>query len=183
MKEKLNLKKRFILITVAGVMVILFAEYLGVFAGIDQFAYDNSFRLRGNRESSSSIIIAAIDEKTLEAYGQWPLERKHYAVLLDKLENAKAVGIDIIMPDSTDDDIMLQQAVKKHGRVVMAEYIQNGPGTIYSSERFTPYKSGHVHIEEGIDHTVRMIFHTLYYSGNRLSSFSSALYETISVHP
>ena len=49
----------------------------------------------------SPVIIVAIDEKSLEKYGQFPWPRTFLASLIDKIGKAGAIviGIDILLPE------------------------------------------------------------------------------------
>jgi adenylate cyclase len=48
-------------------------------------------------KNENRVVLAAIDEPTLEAYGQWPLPRKIWVQFLDKLRifNPKVVAFDV----------------------------------------------------------------------------------------
>jgi len=72
-----------VLITLGVVLLVFSAEFLGFFEGIDSHIYDTSFRIRGPRAVSDRVVIVAIDEKTLDAFGRWPLKREYYARLLN----------------------------------------------------------------------------------------------------
>jgi HD-GYP domain-containing protein (c-di-GMP phosphodiesterase class II)/CHASE2 domain-containing sensor protein len=158
-------------------LVLLGAEFLGVFEGFDNSLYDLSFRLRGAAPVDRTILIAAIDGKTLTALGRWPLKRRHYADLLDAMSLARVVGLDVLMADATDDDGQVAAAVGRHGRVVLAASIAADltvepflPGILKSSY-------GHAHVEPGIDGIVRQVYHTIYAPDAVLPSFSSLLFE------
>ena len=63
--------KKYFLIIIAGIALILAAEFLGFFTGMDIHSYDLFFRLRGPAEPDNRILIAAVDEHTLERLGRW----------------------------------------------------------------------------------------------------------------
>ncbi len=71
------------------------------------------------------IIIVAIDAKTYEKFGRWPLSRKTQAELIDKIFKGepRVVAVDIIHPqsESPEADIALAEVFKKHAdRLVVA---------------------------------------------------------------
>ena len=68
------------------------------------------FFVEGTTEPDNRILIAAVDEHTLEKLGRWPLRRIHYARLLDRLGEASLVGLDILMVEPSDDDVALAEA-------------------------------------------------------------------------
>ena len=66
---------------------------------------DLRFRFRGPIAPNPTVVLAAIDEKSLEAEGRWPWPRSRIAALVDALsrDGAKAIGFDIMFaePDRT----------------------------------------------------------------------------------
>jgi HD-GYP domain-containing protein (c-di-GMP phosphodiesterase class II)/CHASE2 domain-containing sensor protein len=174
---------RYILITVIGVILVLCAEQLGFFEGIDTYIYDTSFRLRGPNPPSDKIIIIAIDERSLGALGRWPLKRVHYARLLDRLKEAKVVSFDLILSEQSDDDALLAEAIQRHGRVILPVYIGRDMERVFPLVSLSPYRIGHVHLEQGVDNVARGIYHTLHFRDLQLFSLSSVTYETLSGTP
>ncbi|HXX80259.1 MAG TPA: CHASE2 domain-containing protein, partial [Thermodesulfovibrionales bacterium] len=172
-----------IVITVAGLILILFAEQLGFFEGIDTYIYDTSFRLRSPRPPSNKIIIVAIDERSLNALGRWPLRRIYYANLLDRLREAKVVSFDIILSERSDDDIFLAEAIQRHGRVILPVYVGKEMERVYPLGQLSPYRIGHVHLEQGVDNVVREVFHTLHFKDIVLPSLSSVTHEVLTGTP
>jgi CHASE2 domain-containing sensor protein len=166
------------LIAFAGIVLIFFLEYLGLFEGINAYVYDISFRIRGSRTPSDRIVIASIDEKSLAKYGRWPLRRIYYARLLDRLKKASVVGFDIIFAEKSQDDALFAEAIKRQGRVILPVYVDPALKNINPSSSFSPYGIGHIHVEESIDNVVRKVFHTLYHEGVLLPSLTSVMYET-----
>lgn len=169
----------YIVLTVIGIFFILFIEYLGFFNGLNDYLYDLSFRIRGPLDHDQNIVIAAIDEKTLKHLGMWPLKRLYYARLLDAVKSAKVVGFDIIMAEPSQDDGILDDAMKRHGRVILPVYVGVSLNISYPSATLSPYKIGHIHIEQGIDGVARTVFHTLRIHDDSFASFSAAVFESI----
>lgn len=72
---------------------------------------------------SPNIVIAGIDDNTLEAYGRWAdWPRSLHAQAIDNLSQAgaKVIGFDVIFADSSSDDEMLATAMAKADNVVLA---------------------------------------------------------------
>ncbi|NVN92290.1 MAG: CHASE2 domain-containing protein [Desulfuromonadales bacterium] len=172
---------RYLLIMSIGCALILSAEYLGVFLGMDSYCYDLFFRLRGMEEPDRRILIAAIDEQTLSRLGRWPLKRTHYVKLLDALGAARVVGLDVLMAEPSDDDHDLIEAIRRHGRVVLPLSIEHDIPAWQT--RSAPFRAGHIHLEQDIDGVVRRVYHTLYRNGHAYPSFDTALLELISGKP
>ncbi len=176
------MKKRFFkisLIIIIGYAFILFTDYLGFFEGINNYLYDLSFRLRGSIKHDERILIAAIDEKTLSELGKWPLKRTYYSNLLDSLNEASAIGLDIIFSEASEDDLSLAESIKRLGKVVLPVYVTKTSGVSRPSEVFSFAKTGHIHVEPDTDEITRKVFHHIIYDNNDLYSFASVIYNIV----
>jgi adenylate cyclase len=72
---------------------------------------------------SPNIVIAGIDDSTLEAYGRWAeWPRRLHAQAIDNLSQAGAqvIGFDVVFADSSPDDEMLAAAMAGADNVVLA---------------------------------------------------------------
>jgi CHASE2 domain-containing sensor protein/signal transduction histidine kinase len=157
--------------------LLLFTDYVGLWAGTNHFMYDLSFRIRGRREPPGKIVIAAVDEKTLGKLGKWPIPRRHYATLLEKIKESDVVGINLLLAEPSEDDLQLADALRRHGRVILPAYLDRQIGRVGPLPSLSPDRIGHAHVEQGIDGIVRRVFHTLYDQGAMLPSFTSTLRE------
>lgn len=171
---------RFFIVLAALIAVVPCLEYLGLLSGIDAYLYDTFLRLRGDRPVSGRIVIVAIDTRSLDAFGRWPLARKYYAGMLDRLDRAAVVGLDLLLTEPAADDALLAAAIRRHGRVILPEYLESPSSVQGPLARFSPRGTGHVHVEPGIDHVVREVFHSIYSEGRLLPSLTSVIYETVS---
>jgi serine phosphatase RsbU (regulator of sigma subunit)/CHASE2 domain-containing sensor protein len=172
-----TIKVHYALISLIGILVIFSAEYLGFLEGINNYAYDLSFRIRGEREHSDEIVVVGIDEKTLERAGRWPISRAYYGKLLDAAAQSRVVLFDVLMAEPSRDDPILEEAIRRHGRVILPLYIDGTSKRVIRSLPFPVRGTGHVHVEEEIDGVVRKIFHTLTYDGALLPSITSVGWE------
>lgn len=173
---------RFLLLLAATLVILLSVDYLGAFAGVDTYFYDTFLRLRGTRPTSSRIVIVAVDAKTLDRFGQWPIKRRYYAEMLGRLDQAAVVGFDLLLREPTADDGLLEAAIKRHGKVVLPVYVGAAAQPIGPLDRFASAATGHIHIELGVDNTARELFHSVY-ANKLLPSLSSKMYETVSGQP
>jgi adenylate cyclase len=86
-------------LTVGGILLViaLFAVSVPLLDLIELKAYDLRVRSRGKLEPSPSVVMAVIDEKSLDAEGRWPWPRSKLATLVDVLarDGAKVIGFDI----------------------------------------------------------------------------------------
>jgi adenylate cyclase len=80
---------------------------------IELKTYDLRFLSRGQREPSNAIVMAVIDEKSLDEEGRWPWARSKIAALIDALskDGAKVIGLDIgfLEPDENSNLKLINQ--------------------------------------------------------------------------
>ncbi|OGN95921.1 MAG: hypothetical protein A2Z77_04170 [Chloroflexi bacterium RBG_13_51_36] len=90
---------------------------------------------------SPNIVIAGIDDDTLETYGRWAeWSRSLHAQAIDNLSQAgaKVIGYDVIFADNSTDDEMLATAIAEAGNVVLAEV---GIPPVYQTKEGITYDS------------------------------------------
>ncbi|PLX73869.1 MAG: hypothetical protein C0615_10320 [Desulfuromonas sp.] len=73
------------------------------------------------------VVIVAIDEKSINQYGRWPWNRALVGELLNKLDQASAVGIDIIFSEkaSAREDEALAEALENSGNDILGFFFRN----------------------------------------------------------
>jgi adenylate cyclase len=131
-----------------------------------------SDQLFTSQPPSSNIVIAGIDDATLETYGLWAnWPRSLHAQAIDNLSQAgaKIIGFDVIFADNSPDDEMLATAMTKAGNVVLAavgtQLISQGGGEITYNNFLLPVASleqasssiGHANVIPDGDGTVRRL--------------------------
>jgi len=83
--------------------------------------YDHLLRLQGFR-ATQDIVIIAIDDRSLQELGGWPLQRAQYSKLLEQLDTdccrPKVIGFDLLFLDSTPDDIELGARLQQMNSVL-----------------------------------------------------------------
>ncbi|CAM4196279.1 CHASE2 domain-containing protein [Bordetella muralis] len=114
-----------------GVSLVAFTALLGWLNGLgrlDQLIYDRAISLI-NRPAPTDVLIVTIDDSAINTLGRWPWPRSLHAMLLERLQTARAVGLDIVFSESnvqrTEDDRLLVNAVQRHGRVVLPIVLDN----------------------------------------------------------
>lgn len=104
------------------IVIALFALRITILDLIELKTYDLRFLSRGPVPSSQAVVIAAIDEKSLDSVGRWPWPRSRIASLVDIVsrDGAKVVGFDIgfLEPDENSQLDLINQFSRK----VDAEY-------------------------------------------------------------
>jgi signal transduction histidine kinase/CheY-like chemotaxis protein len=147
---------------------------------MNSYVYDLCFRLRGPETPSDQIVIAAIDEKTLEKLGRWPIARNHYATFLNRVNTASAIVFDIILAEPSSDDPQLAIAMAKNRAIVLPVYIDHRQQLVLPTPLLKNSSMGHVHLEPSVDGVLRNVFHTLTLDGKQLLSLSSVVHGLIS---
>lgn len=134
---------------------------LGLLDPLEQAGYLALFELRGQREWDDRLVLIAIDDSSIEQLGRFPLARKRYAELLDRLTQADAsvVAIDLIFSESSPDDAALVQAMLRSKRVVLAqaEDQRHIPLLPISKLQDAAVATGHIQISADRDGITRAI--------------------------
>ena len=83
--------------------------------------YDFRFKARGVTTAPDTVVIAAIDEKSLAKLGRWPWGREVMARLVERLARADAavIAFDVIFPESEKNDPLFSRAIRDAGNVIL----------------------------------------------------------------
>ncbi|MGC9454274.1 MAG: CHASE2 domain-containing protein [Phycisphaerae bacterium] len=85
-----------------GVTLLVAVAYLlGAGRQVELLALDHRFRHFGGAPATDEIVHVDIDDRSLEHMGRWPWPRQRLAGIIEVLQQcgARAVAIDIILPD------------------------------------------------------------------------------------
>ena len=92
-------------------------SHVPIFDLIELKTYDLRFLSRGQVQPSPAVVLALIDEKSLDIEGRWPWPRSKLAALVDNLshDGAKVIGFDIgfLEPDENSQLGLLNQLSQK----------------------------------------------------------------------
>jgi adenylate cyclase len=82
-------------------VVTLFLSGIPILELIELKTYDLRFLSRGQLQPSPAVVMAVIDEKSLNTEGRWPWPRSKLAALVDLLshDGASVIGLDIAFPE------------------------------------------------------------------------------------
>ncbi|MFN0168731.1 MAG: CHASE2 domain-containing protein [Bryobacteraceae bacterium] len=119
---------------------------------IDSDAYDWMFRLVRPAAGPARSVLVAVDEETLQQSGGMRQIRTLLAEALDRSKDAKAIAVDVVLSDPGDpaEDALLEEALRRSGKVVLAcEMMPAGGVWEDPLPRFRSAVSavGHVHAE------------------------------------
>ena len=97
-----------VLVTLLGLLLFRFSGIGAIdsragFAflqSVEQSSLDLRFEMRGARPHDERIVIVGIDEQTLQKIDSFPLPRKNYAALINKLSagGARVIAFDVTFP-------------------------------------------------------------------------------------
>lgn len=168
MNDHLQRKKRLQgewLLTVVFALTLLAAL---VFADLVQplgnVLYDHLMRLQGFR-STQKIVVVAIDDRSIQELGGWPIQRHEYAKLLSQLNDdccrPKAIGFDLLFLDSTNDDEHLASQLKKHNSILPLAFnvAEQSESVLQATPPVTPIaesaKLAHINLSFDADGVIR----------------------------
>ncbi|MDT8894752.1 CHASE2 domain-containing protein [Halomonas sp. I1] len=153
-----------------GILLVVLSWWAGQRSWFtDAYIYDRLLTTQ-TLSPSDDILIAAIDERSLEALGQWPWPRDVHAGLLDRLADAdtSAVLFDVVFAEPArqpHQDQRLARALERHGHAFLPViHVQNN-GLSADSSRLPPIAPlrnaaggiGHIDIRADFDGVVRRI--------------------------
>lgn len=103
LRPYLTINRRTLALAVILTVTALFSAQVTVLDQFELRTYDLRFRSRGPLPPTSAVVLAMIDEKSLDHQGRWPWPRARFAELIDRVsaDGAKVVAFDVgfIEPD------------------------------------------------------------------------------------
>ena len=94
---------------------------------LELLAYNWMFRLRGPQPWSDRIAVIAVDDRSLQTLGAYPISRAYYVELLDILRagEPEVIAFDMIFVDTDPLDPILGDRMARLGNVVLAQAIDS----------------------------------------------------------
>lgn len=101
--------------------IVLMLLKLSPLETLEEKLLDYRFKVRGTIKPPDTVLIAAIDEKSIEKLGRWPWDRDKIAELVNKLNDAGAeiIVFDIIFSEKEKNDPLLGRAINDAGNVIL----------------------------------------------------------------
>jgi serine phosphatase RsbU (regulator of sigma subunit)/CHASE2 domain-containing sensor protein len=104
-------------------LIVLLASYFRLFETFELATLDLRFKARPLQKSVDDVVIIEIAQDTLEKIGQWPIDRKFHAALVDALSaaGARAIIFDILFSTKSNDlsDTALIQSIAESKNVYL----------------------------------------------------------------
>jgi adenylate cyclase len=117
------------------------------FSRAEQLAYDVATQYRPNPPPVDELLIVEIDDLSLDdaQLGQFPWPRSVYAELIDRLEPARVVGLDVLLLEKgrldPSGDAALARSMERHGRVVLpASILEDRVVSAEGTRRLGPFR-------------------------------------------
>lgn len=115
------------LIAIGVVAVVGLLRLSGINTTLDRFLWEARF-LTDERPVSGDIVVVDIDAKSLDKLGVWPLPRRLFADLTDRLSEDGArdivFDVDFSSASKAEDDALLAAAFERAGNVSLAVFRQ-----------------------------------------------------------
>lgn len=106
-----------ITLAIIFLVVVLFFSDIPFLSLVELKTYDLRFRSRGGLQPTPAVVLALIDEKSLDTEGRWPWPRSKLARLVDTLsqQGAKVIGFDIgfFEPSNQDQTAWIEKLIRE----------------------------------------------------------------------
>ena len=113
-----------IVITIIGIIIYINKGYI-FFEIIELKTIDLRFKARGEVSPGPEVVMAVVDEKSLDREGKWVWPRAKFAHLIDRLSSAGASVVAIDIGFHEPDDKRVVEAVGTIQKTVRELHIEN----------------------------------------------------------
>jgi adenylate cyclase len=120
-------------LAIASIATVLLVHWLGVplLDQIELRTYDLRFQSRGAVAPAPEVVLAVVDEKSLDALGRWPWTRARIAEIVDALSRygVRVIAFDIgfLEPEGARPDGALASAIARSPADVVLGYFFHDP--------------------------------------------------------
>ncbi|RJR35378.1 MAG: CHASE2 domain-containing protein [Desulfobacteraceae bacterium] len=155
LKSLFTIRPASITLLLTVLVLVLFFAGVPILDIVELKTYDLRFLSRGPVKPSSDVVLAVIDEKSLDVEGRWPWPRSKLAKLIDVLseEGAKVVSMDITFSepdentnlkflDNFDQKIRTLKIVDDQVTTFMSETRRNADNDLILSNAIQHSRSG-----------------------------------------
>lgn len=142
----------------AATILSLGMWHLNIWLPLERVSYKLLFKVRETvvlpkQQWDKRIVVIAIDEKSVQKYGQFPWQRDRYVPLLNYLQKARpaAIGFDIKFVDRSDRDAEFASAIEQSGNVVLARAWDDEGNPLIPVPKLSEAASNQGHISRQVD--------------------------------
>lgn len=142
-----------------GLALLVILSFFVLSRFLDPFEmlfFDLHFKIRGARAFPQEIMVAGVDEASLDAFGRWPWSRDKHAKLMDLLNHQsfrpKSIAFDMLFEDRDThsprgDEDLIYRAKEFKGKIFMAYFFEKSPNPVYA-ERYERHPEKEKRLEE-----------------------------------
>ena len=131
MSLRLRLTIEWILIGIAGTLLVVFAQRAELANSFNYLFYDRLSSI-SRKVADDRILLVNIDQVSLNSVGKWPWKRDVHAKLLDALQRAKprSITVDILLTEAGDsaEDAALASAIGRKSSPIILPLHFDTPG-------------------------------------------------------
>lgn len=122
----------FIAATLTLFFVVLSVTFPSLFNSLDAKWVDGYFKIQGQKQPGSNIVLATIDEKSLTKLGRWPWPRSTIAKLINAFEKleVKAAGFDVTFSETSPEDAVFADSLKRFPNVFLGYFFYLSPDEV-----------------------------------------------------
>ena len=141
--------------------VAIGAIQLGATVPAEDFAYNRSTELRGERAWDDRIVVVEIDDESIDKFRDLPNNRSYYAKLVKILTkyNASTIAFEQVFNDITPNDDEFIKAINNNKAVILAQSWNRKNNPILPTRRLKAAAQavGHIDVIKSHDGVVRQI--------------------------
>ena len=120
-QRKQRLRREWLVTTVVALSLLALLAFADLARPVGNVLYDHLMRWQGF-QATQNIVIVAIDDRSIQELGGWPIRRHRYSQLLEQLNEdccrPKVIGFDLLFFDPTEDDATLARQLKQQKSVL-----------------------------------------------------------------
>jgi adenylate cyclase len=118
-------RRRQILMALIAIGIAALLSTTSVLTPFEDWSLDRRLSARGVRAPDPGVVVVAINQPSLDALGErWPIRRRHYADLIDRLSGAgakvMAFTLEFDAKTTPEDDTPMIESMQRAGNVVLA---------------------------------------------------------------
>ena len=111
------------LASLIGSVTAVFLQLTGLLSGLDWALLDRVPVRQSTGTPSASVVLVAIDDRSLEKHGRWPWSRAQLARLIDAVgESTAPIALDLLLLEADDDregDARLAAAIGSRANILL----------------------------------------------------------------
>lgn len=135
---------------IVATLILMGCWQIGVGQALENWSYNTFFDWRGTLSWDQSLVVVEVDEASLQQLEVSPWSRQFYATLIDRLAAAEpaVIALTTPLPGISPDDQVLADAIRRYGRVVLAQSWNDNGEPIMTSPTLMQASNAIGHIQQ-----------------------------------